>query len=100
MGRKRKNNTIPKVHSELEGLDLKINAFGEIISNIDVDKINRFLLENVPDKKLINRYDDRYQQEFKALGIGIEPDEEDTPYIEASMEEEENADDFLKEEAI
>jgi hypothetical protein len=65
MGRKRKNNKIPKVHKELEGLDLSINAFGEIISNIDIDKVNAFLNKTVPDKKLINRSDDEYQQEFK-----------------------------------
>lgn len=99
MGRKRKNNTIPKVHKDLEGLDLRINAFGEIISNIDVNKINSFLLENVPDKKLINRYDDLYQQEFKALGLGVGADEDEVPYVEA-IEEEDNADDFLKEEAL
>ncbi len=65
MGRKRKNNIEPKVHSELAGLDLRINEFGEIISNIDIEKVNAFLTKNVPDKKLINRNDDQYQQEFK-----------------------------------
>src|ERR1022692_4214964 len=67
MGRKRKNNTIPKVHTDLEGLDLRINEFGEIISNIDVDKINEFLTKSVPDKKLIHRSDDKYQQEFRRV---------------------------------
>ncbi len=65
MGRKKKNNAVAKVHKELDGLDLHINEFGEIISNIDIEKVNNFLNKNVPDKKLINRYDDEYQQEFK-----------------------------------
>jgi hypothetical protein len=65
MGRKRKNNKEPEVHQELKGLDLRINEFGEITSNIDINKINEFLTKNVPDKKLMNRYDDEYQQEFK-----------------------------------
>jgi hypothetical protein len=100
MGRKRKNNTIPKVHPELEGLDLTINAFGEMSSNIDVDKINEFLTKTVPDKKLINRNDDKYQQEFKALGFG-EGDEEDIEeYVDETIEEDEESPEMLfKEEA-
>jgi hypothetical protein len=100
MGRKRKNNKVPKVHQELEGLDLRINPFGEIISNIDVDKINKFLLDNVPDKKLINRFDNKYQQEFKAMGFGQGEDEEETPYVEPVTDEEESIDDLLKEENV
>lgn len=41
----------PEVHDELKGFDIKINEFGEIVSNFDVDKINDFLDENVEDKK-------------------------------------------------
>lgn len=89
MGRKRKNNTIPKVHSELEGLDLRINEFGEIISNIDVDKINQFLTKSVPDKKLIHRSDDKYQQEFKALGIVPEDDDSEDFMVDEKTEDEE-----------
>ena len=42
----------PEVHKDLEGLDFKINTFGEIQSTMDLDKLNRFLNENVEDKKL------------------------------------------------
>jgi hypothetical protein len=87
MGRKRKNNIVPKVHPELEGLDIKINEFGEMISNLDIDKINAFLTKEVPDKKLINRNDDKYQQEFKEMGFGGD-DEDDTDYVEPTEEEE------------
>jgi len=98
MGRKRKNNIIPKVHPELEGLDLRINEFGEMVSNIDVDKINAFLTKTVPDKKLINRTDDKYQQEFKAMGLGGEDDEEDIDYVEPKDEDAEvTPDDLFKE---
>ncbi|MCB0653013.1 MAG: hypothetical protein KDC85_17175 [Saprospiraceae bacterium] len=38
--------------SKLEGLELKINALGEITSSLDMDKINKFLDENVEDRKL------------------------------------------------
>lgn len=47
----------PEVHDELEGFDIKINEFGEIISNFEVDKLNTFLDENVDDKKLRDRED-------------------------------------------
>jgi hypothetical protein len=95
MGRKRKNNKIPKVHPELEGLDLNINEFGELTSNIDINKINEFLTKNVPDKKLINRNDDKYQQEFKEMGYGGEGDEEegDTDFV-AEEETDEEDDEF------
>ena len=87
MGRKRKNNVVAKVHSELEGLDLRINEFGEIISNIDIDKVNAFLNKSVPDKKLINRYDDEYQQEFKIQ----EPEEIDEFESLRDVDEDESA---------
>jgi len=43
----------PKVHEELKGFSININKFGEMESNIQVDKLNEFLNENVEDKKLI-----------------------------------------------
>jgi hypothetical protein len=95
MGRKRKSNKVPKVHKELEGLDLRINEFGEIISNIDIDKVNEFLTKEVPDKKLINRRDDAYQQEFKKLGLGGEGDEdEDLPTFDESTEDDSEDEDI------
>lgn len=45
----------PKVHEELEGFNMNINTFGEISSNFEVDKINKFLDENVPDKKFLEK---------------------------------------------
>jgi hypothetical protein len=92
MGRKRKNNKVPKVHEQLNGLDLRINEFGEITSNIDVDKLNEFLTKSVPDKKLINRNDNKYQQEFKELGLG--GDDEEEPYVEPVNEDENEEDDI------
>lgn len=56
MPRKKKSehneNQMPRVHKDLEGFDIKINAFGEIVSTLDIDKINEFLNKNVNDKKL------------------------------------------------
>lgn len=45
------------VNEELENLEIKLNQFGEIETNIDIDKINAFLNENVEDKKLMDRED-------------------------------------------
>ena len=47
----------PKVHDELKGFDIKINEFGEISSSMEVDKLNKFLDENVEDKKLKEKQD-------------------------------------------
>jgi hypothetical protein len=52
MPKKKPPQNNPDVHEELEGFDIKINEFGEIISNYRVDKLNAFLNEKVADKKL------------------------------------------------
>lgn len=62
MDKKDKNTSKPKpkVHKELKGFDISIDQFGEIRSNMNIEKINEFLNENVDDKKLAERedYDD------------------------------------------
>ena len=50
MSKQKKEN--PKVHKDLEGFDIKIDKFGEIKGNVDIDKINKFLDKNLEDKKL------------------------------------------------
>lgn len=57
MGRIKKTNAKKdaSVHSELNGLDLKINEFGEIIGNKNIEEINAFLGRHVSDKKLEDR---------------------------------------------
>jgi hypothetical protein len=52
MPKKKPKKGNPEVHDELKGFDIKINEFGEIVSNFEVDKLNEFLNENVDDKKL------------------------------------------------
>ena len=47
----------PKVHNEIKGYDIKINEFGQITSSFNVDDINKFLDENVEDKKLKEKHD-------------------------------------------
>lgn len=58
MGRKRlSKRETPKVNPELDGFDIKIDTFGEIKTNYNVDKINKFLNRHVDDKKLKDRDD-------------------------------------------
>lgn len=45
----------PRVHRDLNGLEISINQFGEIKSNMDIEKVNQFLDKNVEDKKLVER---------------------------------------------
>ncbi|MEY4134184.1 MAG: hypothetical protein RL386_534 [Bacteroidota bacterium] len=39
------------VHEELDGLDIRINELGEVVSNFDITEINRFLDKHTTDKK-------------------------------------------------
>ncbi len=55
MAKKKNEKGGPDIHKDLKGFDIKINEFGEIISNYNVNKLNEFLNENVEDKKLKDR---------------------------------------------
>ena len=55
MPKKKPKKGEPEVHDELKGFNIEINEFGEIKTNLDVDKLNKFLNENVEDKKLVDR---------------------------------------------
>ncbi len=54
----KKEEENPHVHKDLKGLNMTINEFGEIVSNISIDKLNAFLDREVPDKKLPHREDE------------------------------------------
>jgi hypothetical protein len=53
----KKKKPKPRVHDALKGFEISVNQFGEIKSNMDIEKINEFLNENVDDKKLAERED-------------------------------------------
>ena len=57
MPKKKPKKGDPEVHEDLDGFDININEFGEIKTNLDVEKLNTFLNENVDDKKLRDRDD-------------------------------------------
>lgn len=45
----------PRVHKELSGFEVSIDQFGELKSNMNIEKINSFLDKNVDDKKLLEK---------------------------------------------
>lgn len=49
----------PRVHTQLDGFEVSVDQFGELQSNMPIEKINQFLDDNVDDKKLEDR------EEFK-----------------------------------
>jgi hypothetical protein len=63
--REKQEKPKPKVHKELHGFDVAIDQFGEIRSNMNIEKINEFLNKNVDDKKLAEREDYEDLKEVK-----------------------------------
>lgn len=55
--RKIVNKPKPRVHKDLQGLDITIDQFGEIKANMNIETLNEFLNKNVEDKKLAERDD-------------------------------------------
>ncbi len=55
MAKKKSDVDKSNTNKELDGFEVKINEFGEIITNYNVDKVNDFLDEHVDDKKLKDR---------------------------------------------
>lgn len=64
--KKKKKSEVPKVHKDLDGFNMNINSFGEISSSFSIDKINKFLNDNVEDKKLKDRDDLTSDEENKS----------------------------------
>lgn len=71
------------MNPELDGFDIKIDTFGEIQTNYNVDKINKFLNKHVDDKKLRDRddiegrdEDTEGQEEAEAKKKGDQSEEE------------------------
>lgn len=52
MAKKNKNSDKADVHCELNGLDIKIDHFGEMSFNYSIDTLNMFLNKNMHDKKI------------------------------------------------
>ena len=49
----------PKVHPDLAGFEMNIDALGQITTNLDRDALNAFLDKEMPDdKKLRSKQDE------------------------------------------
>lgn len=55
--KKKTEKAKPRVHKDLQGLNIVIDQFGEIKANMNIEKLNEFLDQNVDDKKLAERDD-------------------------------------------
>ncbi len=56
MAKKSKNKSTEKKSTdtpkdELKSIKIKVNQYGEIIKDVNIDQINAFLNDHVPDKK-------------------------------------------------
>ncbi len=56
-GKSSKKQGKARVHPDLDGLEVSINQFGELKTNMNIEKINEFLDKNVDDKKFEERID-------------------------------------------
>jgi hypothetical protein len=63
--KKRKKDEL-KVNPQLPGFDIKINSFGEIQSNYEIDEVNEFLDKNIVDKKLKDHPKDKMKPRKKS----------------------------------
>lgn len=60
----------PTLNPRLQGFDIRINSFGEIVPDWDLSRLNEFLDEHVPDKKLLDRPD---HVNRRAVDVGEKP---------------------------
>ena len=51
----KKKDKKPRVNPELEGLEVHVNEFGEIVTSYDAEQINKFLDKTLYDKKIKNQ---------------------------------------------
>lgn len=52
-----KHKTTEANPKDIQGFNIKINEFGEVVCTHEMDDINEFLDKNVKDKKLVDRQD-------------------------------------------
>ena len=65
MPKKKSKEGKPQVHEELEGFEIKVNKFGQITSNRNIEELNEFLNKNVEDKKLKERDEEEETEDSK-----------------------------------
>lgn len=78
------------VHSDLKGLEININPFGEIETNYDIKEINKFLNKHVDDKKLKEREELKKKGLAKDQQLGKTSENEEKDEEQHSAGEDEN----------
>ncbi len=58
MDKKETNKKNSPKKEEIDGFEIHINEFGEIVTNRPIEKLNEFLDDNVEDLKLKNRIEE------------------------------------------
>jgi|LakMenE01Jun11ns_1017448.scaffolds.fasta_scaffold9202213_1 hypothetical protein len=66
-----------EVSKELDGLEIGVNQFGVISSNLSVEEMNAFLNKNVFDKKLKNNLSSEMSGDYDSLDEDFDDDEDD-----------------------
>lgn len=66
-----------EVSKELDGLEIGVNQFGVISSNLSVEEMNAFLNKNVFDKKLKNNLSEKMSGDYDSLDENFENEEDD-----------------------
>ncbi len=52
MAKKKTPKKEAEVHEDLKGFEISVDPFGNIQTNMDIDRIKKFLDENMDDKKV------------------------------------------------
>ena len=63
MDKKKDQQENPESEDSLKNFDIRINEFGEITTNLEIDKVNDFLNDNVDDKKLRDVNTDKKEEQ-------------------------------------
>ena len=64
-----------EVSKELDGLEIGVNQFGVISSNLSVEEMNAFLNKNVFDKKLKNNLSSEMSGDYDSLDEDFDDDD-------------------------
>lgn len=62
MKKKKNKKDEAQVDPELKGLEIRVNEFGEIVTNLSVDRLNDFLDRKVVDRKLKEKMEKEMKQ--------------------------------------
>jgi len=66
-----------EVSKELDGLEIGVNQFGEISSNLSIEEMNAFLNKSVFDKKLKNNLSTEMSGDYDSLDEDFEDEDDD-----------------------